>query len=177
MNIVIQESLLSHEIIAQMRTIFMSYFMNLYQNMPATISQINGNLEEYLLAIFDKNIAAINAQQRNASFAFIEQNMCGFALHELLPQSTTILLCTLPVHPQFHENEPHVREKLIKHIGTRYPQATKIVTMIRHANSLQRDLCLQMGFTLYNEIFGNVPDIKEHYQLNCYNGYMYNISK
>ena len=93
--------------------------------------------------------------------------------YELL-EDKIILIRTLPINLDYIQNEKEIRATLIGHIHKQFPSAHNAIIMVRKANNIHQNLCLNNGFEQTELVF-NIPFIKQQYDCNHYYGYMHNF--
>lgn len=160
------------------RRLFIDYFIDLYKGLSLSAIGISCPLDVYLNAIFDKTEIAFNTGDLHASFAYINDNVAGFTAFELLEDTHTILIRTLPINLIYKNKEIAIRSAFIEYACNRFPNIQKTVILVRKANKSHINLCLQMGFMPCDKIFETSSYVKKTYNIEYYNSYvLYNHLK
>ncbi|MGE0009587.1 MAG: hypothetical protein AB7F19_03515 [Candidatus Babeliales bacterium] len=152
----------SNELV-QFKAIFIRYFSHLYKEIsPATLG-VTEPVDAYLARIFAKTRAALGDNKLKLAFAFLGYELVGCTTYELLRDTNTVLIRTLPINILYKEQELMIRNAYVQHVLRQYPEAQKVLVMVRRANTVHRALCEQGGFRLYNEIFEQSKYINSEY--------------
>jgi hypothetical protein len=156
------------------RTIFMNYFVDLYKNIPEQTLQINGTTQTYLKNIFDKTEQALRQNKELYAFlAYMDQIPVGFSTCGALENPELVLIRTLPINLDHKNIEQEIRLAFMAHVHKKFPSSQQIVIMVRKANKVHEELCYQTGFKQNNDIFNYSAYLRDTYDQQCYNGYVY----
>ncbi len=158
--------------IEQLESIFIGYFADLYKDISPQVIGIDMSVDAYLAAIFNKTHKALLDKKLNLAFAYFDTQVVGCTTYELLQDVDSVLIRTLPINILYKHHELAIRNALVQHVLNQYPTTQRVLVMVRTANAVHRDLCMQGGFKLYNEIFEKSKYIKalynEHYKAYVY---------
>ena len=154
-------------------SLFINYFAELYKDSSASILGLNKPVEQYLREIFNKTERAFHDGKLFLLFAYLENNIVGMSTYELL-ENNTILIRTLPIDLDYIQQEKDIRTKLIQGIHEKFPSARNVIIMVRKANTVHQDLCVQNGFAQTEQVF-DISFIKQQYDTTHYYGYLHNF--
>ena len=158
--------------VEQLKSIFIGYFADLYKDMSPETVGVDISVDAYLAKIFDKTHKALLDGKLNLAFAYLDTQLAGCTTYELLEDTDSVLIRTLPINTMFRQHELAIRHALVQHVLNQYPSVQRVVVMVRKANTVHRDLCIQDGFKLYNEIFEKSSYIRAEYN-EQYKAYVY----
>ncbi len=162
--------------IKQARELFLRYFTDLYNDKSPQTLQMTVPKNEYLAAIFDKTEKELtNDANLLAFFAYINNQIVGFTFFGPLEDKRIILVRSLPIDLAYKNQELAIRNALICQVKISFPNAEHIIVMVRKANAVHNDLCLQGGFRLDTRIFSASELIRTTYDQQCYNAYILNV--
>ncbi len=158
--------------VEQLKSIFIGYFADLYKDMSPETVGVDISVDAYLAKIFDKTHKALLDGKLNLAFAYLDTQLAGCTTYELLEDADSVLIRTLPINTMFRQHELAIRHALVQHVQHQYPAVQRVFVMVRMANIVHRDLCIQGGFRIYNEIFETSAYINKEYSRQ-YQAYMY----
>ncbi len=167
----IEQNELDSEKMNLARSIFISYFTDLYKNTPPETLGI-ADVPLYLNGIFDKTEIALKKLEIRGYLAYMNNEPAGFSTCGLLEDSTILLLRTIPVHLQYKGREMEIRNAFLSYFLQQFPTAQSIVMMVRKANSAHASLCLQGGFKKDSGIFNQSNYLKTTYSTDWYDPYV-----
>src|SRR5207253_601473 len=127
------EEVSQEEAIAQARDLFISYFSELYKEVPSDVLGI-ANVSGYLQAVFNKTVVALKEKAIRGFLGFSDQRPVGFSTCGLLEDRTLLLVRTMAIHLDYKDREVAIRNALLEHMVREFPSAKKIVVMVRKAN-------------------------------------------
>lgn len=156
----------------QARKIFIDYFIDLYQDIPALTLGIKTTIPNYLTTIFNGTLLAINEKSLHAYFAYHNDQVVGFSTWNQLENKVYVLLRTLPINIEYKAHELEIRNKFLEHIFITYPDTKKVINMVRKANHVHQDLCLKMKMQEDASCFEG-HYIKKTYDKEHYVGFVY----
>lgn len=173
LNIYVQEiqEIGSNEL-EQLEFLYISYFSDLYKDISSEALGITVPVDEYLQSIFNKTHKALLDKKLNLAFAYLDNELVGCTTSELLEDADIALIRTLPINTLYKQHELAIRHALVQHVLHQYPTAQRVFVMVRKANTVHRDLCIQGGFKLCNEIFEESRYIRAEYNEH-YKAYVY----
>jgi len=172
----INDNELDSEKLMQAQQIFVSYFTDLYKDIPPAILGIE-NVPNYLKEIFNKTKIALNERTIRGFLAYIDDEPVGFSTCGLLEDSTMLLLRTMPIHLAYKDKAIEIYNAFLAYSHQQFPTAQSIVMMVRKANVVQASLCRQTGFTKNHEPLKQSTYLKANYSSEWYEAYIYHFIK
>lgn len=159
------------EKMGQARSIFTSYFLDLYKDISSEMIGI-ANVPLYLEEIFSKTESALKEGKLRAFFAYVDDGPMGFSTAGLLEDPSILLVRTLPVHLSYKTQEAEIRNAFFVYFRKQFPMAKQIVMMVRKANVHHGSLCLNGGFKKEMGLFASSAYLKTTYSSDLYDPYL-----
>lgn len=159
------------EKMSQARSLFISYFMDLYKDISPEAIGI-ANVPLYLEEIFSKTEIALKEGRIRAFFAYIDHEPVGFSTAGALEDPSILLVRTMPIHLGLKTQEAEIRNAFFSYFQENFPKAKQIVMMVRKANAHHGSLCLQAGFKKEKDLFARSAYLKTTYSSDVYDSYV-----
>jgi hypothetical protein len=160
------------EKIEQARSIFISYFAELYKDMSPETLGIS-NVPTYLKDIFNKTELALKERVIRGFLAYIGNKPAGFSACGLLEDSTLLLIRTIPIHLDYKNRELEIRHAFLSYFHQHFPTAQNVVMMVRKANTAHASLCRQAGFKKDSDLLQRSSYLKATYNPDWYECFVY----
>lgn len=159
------------EKIGQARSLFISYFIDLYKDISPEVIGI-ANVPLYLEEVFSKTESALKKKAIRAFFAYLDHEPMGFSTAGTLEDPSILLVRTMPVHLGYKTQEAEIRSAFFVYFRKQFPMAKQIVMMVRKANAHHGSLCLNGGFKKEGGLFASSAYLKTTYSSDLYDPYL-----